>query len=104
MAVCTLGVFGRIGVLISVLKTKNLASCCPAISPTKGRFLLSGRFSVSAVGLYQLANCEAAVSKRVGVIGFGAYHLGVLSITVRRWDDSTQSHGAAGLFLSCFFV
>jgi len=65
---------------------------------------LSGRFPVSAVGLYQLANCEAAVSKRVGVIGFGAYHLGVLSITVRRWDDSTQSHGAAGLFLSCFFV
>lgn len=42
------------------------------------------------------------MSKRVGVIGFGAYRLGVLSITVRRWDDSTQSYGAAGLILSLF--
>lgn len=65
---------------------------------------MSGRFSVSAVGIYQLANFEAAVSKRVGSSVLGAYRLGVLSIIVRRWDDSTQSHGAAGFVsLSLFF-
>ena len=71
---------------------------------TKGRFLLSGRSSVSAVGLYQLAR----ISKRrcqsvLGSTVLGAYRLGVLSL----YDAGMilRSHGAAGLvFLFHYLV